>query len=138
MIDHAEIARLIPHDGDMVLLDRVTAWDEAGIACTAVSHRLPTNPLRRADMLPAAAGIEYCAQAMALHGSLLDGSGMRQGLLASLRKVRFGVTRLDDIACDLTVAARVMLRETNSFIYAFTLSALGKTLMDGQASVFLL
>ena len=41
----------------------------------------PANPLRAEGRLGAAAGIEYAAQAMALHGSLLagEGSAPRQG-----------------------------------------------------------
>ena len=49
------------------------------------------NPLRAHDRLSAACGIEYAAQAMAVHGALcagLDGQQTpRNGLLASVRGV---------------------------------------------------
>lgn len=69
--DHAWIAAHIPHQGDMCLLDRVVKWDEQRIQCQAGSHRLGDNPLRSRDRLSAACGIEYAAQAMAVHGALL-------------------------------------------------------------------
>ena len=72
MLDRAAIARRSPHQGRMCLLERVLDWDAAQIRCGAVSHRDAGNPLRAHDRLAAACGIEYAAQAMAVHGSLLS------------------------------------------------------------------
>ncbi|MDD3577131.1 MAG: 3-hydroxylacyl-ACP dehydratase, partial [Halothiobacillus sp.] len=70
-LDHQEIAARIPHQGSMCLLDRVIDWDEQKIECSAISHQAMDNPLRRNNRLGAAIGIEYAAQAMAVHGALL-------------------------------------------------------------------
>ena len=70
MLTREAIAALLPHDGAMVLLDEATAWDEARIACSARSHRDRSNPLRREGKLSSLCGVEYAAQAMALHGKL--------------------------------------------------------------------
>ena len=70
-LDRAWIASHIPHQGSMCLLDYVEAWDRERIRCRASSHRAADNPLRAYGRLGAACGIEYAAQAMAVHGALL-------------------------------------------------------------------
>jgi predicted hotdog family 3-hydroxylacyl-ACP dehydratase len=67
----ADIESLIPHAGAMCLLDRVLEWDRDGIVCETQTHRLPDNPLRNTRGLPITAALEYAAQAVALHGSLM-------------------------------------------------------------------
>ncbi len=71
-MNHDAICARLPHAGRMCLLDRLEAWDGDSITCFATSHRDAHNPLRRAGRLPAVAGVEYAAQAMALHGNLLS------------------------------------------------------------------
>ncbi|MSP01570.1 MAG: hypothetical protein EXR07_11065 [Acetobacteraceae bacterium] len=44
-IRHAEIERLVPQKGAMCLLDSVLEYSADGIACGAVSHLDPANPL---------------------------------------------------------------------------------------------
>lgn len=137
-MDRHDIGALVPHDGAMVLLDAVESWTERDITCTARSHQRADNPLRRASRLPAICGIEYGAQAMAVHGALVAGGKGRPGVLASLRKVAIHVDRLDDVAGDLTVRAEVMLGDRDRMIYGFSISAAGAELLAGQAAVFLL
>ena len=69
MLDRAAIAASIPHHGAMCLLDAVVDWSETAIFCRAVSHTDPANPLRADGRLGAEAGIEYAAQARAVHGA---------------------------------------------------------------------
>ena len=112
-LDHTWIASHIPHQGSMCLLDYVEAWDEQGIRCCASSHRAADNPLRAYDRLGAACGIEYAAQAMAVHGALLAPSGSagaRVGYLVSVRGVQLHVPRLDDVVADLLVEAICITR----------------------------
>ena len=131
------VAALIPHQGAMCLLDAVTRHDAETILCTATSHRDPANPLRRDGMLPAIAGVEYAAQAMALHGALLDGGAQRPGFLSALRGLTLAVARLDDIAAPLEVSATALLRESGGLIYSFRVAAAGATLLAGQATMML-
>src|SRR5439155_1324583 len=78
------------------------------------------NPLRLHGRLGAACGIEYAAQAMAVHGALIAASaplastvatsvrgsiGSSVGYLASVRNVSLRVERLDDLEADLIAAA---------------------------------
>ena len=68
-LNRPDIARLIPHAGRMVLLDGVLDWTAETLRARACSHRAPDNPLRRAGRLSVIAGIEYAAQATAIHGA---------------------------------------------------------------------
>ena len=43
-LDRDWIARHIPHQGSMCLLDGVEEWDAQHILCRATSHRAPDNP----------------------------------------------------------------------------------------------
>ncbi|SPK74510.1 putative beta-hydroxyacyl-acyl carrier protein (ACP)-dehydratase (plasmid) [Cupriavidus taiwanensis] len=143
--DRAWIAARIPHQGSMCLLDGVVAWDPASVRCTATSHTLADNPLRAQGRLAALCGIEYAAQAMAVHGALLaeaePGGGARQrprtGYLASVRKLVLQVERLDDIPAPLEVTAERISGEGASVLYAFVVSAAGRTLLSGRAAVIL-
>jgi len=137
-LDHAWIAHHIPHQGSMCLLDCVEAWDEQRIQCRANSHRALNNPLRSNDRLGAACGIEYAAQAMAVHGALLalpDATGTRVGYLVSVRGTQLQVARLDDIAADLEVEAVCITRSENNILYQFSISAAGMMLLNGRATV---
>lgn len=140
ILDHTWIARHIPHQGGMCLLDGVESWDEQGIRCRAVSHRATDNPLRAHGRLGAACGIEYAAQAMAVHGALLAPPGSvrpRFGYLVSARGVRLLVSRLDDIADDLLIEAVCTTRSTNNVMYQFSIHAAGSLLLEGRTTVML-
>jgi len=139
MLDRTAIAARIPHQGDMCLLDAVLDWNSEMIRCTSCSHRHPDNPLRSGDRLGIAAGIEYAAQAMAVHGGLLadDGAPPRQGYLVSVRGVNFHVARLDDQPETLQVEAERLSGDRHQVLYAFRLSAGGLPLVDGRAAVVL-
>ncbi len=69
-IDAERIRKLVPHAGNMCLLERVVACDAASIRCETRSHLDQSNPLRRNGHLSSICAIEYAAQAMALHGAL--------------------------------------------------------------------
>nr|WP_315244808.1 3-hydroxylacyl-ACP dehydratase [uncultured Albidiferax sp.] len=123
----------------MCLLDCVLQWDDNTIVCTASSHRAPDNPLRANGRLGAACGVEYAAQAMAVHGSLLaqSNSAPRVGYLASVRSVALQVPRLDDLAGDLTITAERITGDANNILYRFTVAVDGQTLLTGRAAVVL-
>lgn len=136
-LDAAAIARLVPHQGRMCLLDRALAWDASRILCATDRHRDTGNPLRRDGMLPAICGLEFAFQAMALHGALNAGAAQRPGFVSSLRDVALETERLDDIAGDLQVEAAALVAEAGGFIYRFAVTAAGRDLLHGQAAVIL-
>jgi len=142
MLKHIDIASLIPHQRGMCLLEQVVKWDDLSICCRTASHRNPRNPLRRESGLPAACGIEYAAQAIAVHGGLRaanhpDFHAPAAGYLANARDVTWAVDRLDDIEGELQVDAEQLISEGGRSIYTFCLSAAGRQLMQGRVAVVL-
>jgi predicted hotdog family 3-hydroxylacyl-ACP dehydratase len=145
-LDHDDIARRIPHQGSMCLLERVTAWDAGQITCEASSHRAADNPLRAFGRLGASCGIEYAAQAMAVHGALIAEALLRAdgvipqpqvGYLASVRSVTLHVEGLDDLSGPLTIHAERMSGDTGTILYSFSLHAGPALLVSGRAVVVL-
>lgn len=139
IFDRAWIAAHIPHQGRMCLLDGVLECDDERIVCHAGSHRAHDNPLRSHGCLHVACGIEYAAQAMAVHGALCSAQGgrPRAGLLASLRSVELLVDRLDDIATPLRIAAHRQGGDRSSVLYGFVVSSDDARLIEGRAAVIL-
>lgn len=134
----------IPHQGRMCLIDEVLAWDAHHIRCRSATHRAADHPLRSHGRLGAACGIEYAAQAMAVHGALAGsaaanadpaGDRVQAGFLASLRNVRLHVERLDDIESDLVCEAGLLAGDRQSALYGFTVTAAQLTLLTGRATV---
>jgi len=138
-LDREWIEAHIPHRGAMCLLDGVLEWDAQRILCRATSHRDPANPLRVAGILPAACGIEYGAQAMAVHGALLNAHGapLGRGFLASVRAVRLRAARLDDVEGPLQVSAERLSGEDDHVLYAFSIAGDAGELVSGRAAVVL-
>lgn len=145
----AWIREHIPHQGRMCLLEQVLFWDRQELRCRSGSHRAADHPLRAHGRLGSACLIEYAAQAVAIHGALLQtlehaptahelppapAETLRHeytqgatparissaaGLLASARSVELAVERLDDIAADLLIEARRLHSDARSALYAF-------------------
>lgn len=137
--DHAWIAARIPHAGTMCLLERVLAWDSSRIHCLATSHMAAEHPLACAGTLGVANGIEYAAQAMAVHGALLAGSDTAPaaGFLTSVRDVQWDGARLDTLGSELQVHAERLSGDAHTILYGFRLEAAGRTVLSGRASVML-
>jgi predicted hotdog family 3-hydroxylacyl-ACP dehydratase len=137
-LDRSWIERHIPHQGRMCLLDGVLSWDAIRIRCRATSHRLEDNPLRAHGRLGAACGVEYAAQAMAVHGAIMadtSGTPARAGLLTSVRNLVLRVTRLDDLDTELIASAERLAGDEGSTLYEFTLSSGGRELLSGRAGI---
>ncbi len=129
---------LIPHQGDMCLLEAVETWDEQAISCVTQSHRSSRNPLRRAGRLSALHLAEYGAQTMAVHGGLLARAQNRRappGFLAALRDLRLQVHYIDDIEALLEVRAEVLSAGDAGWVYAFRVTAAARELATGRVSV---
>ena len=127
----------------MCLLDGVVRSDEHFIRCTSGNHRDARNPLRVGGQLPALCGIEYAAQAMAVHGGLMrqqEGkmrSRPRSGYLASLRDVVCHRERMDDLEGSLFVEAVKVLGDEDQVIYEFRLWVGEVEILSGRAAVVL-
>jgi len=139
LIGQDEIRKLIPHSGDMCLLSSVTKWDATHICCTASSHRNANNPLARNGKVYALTGIEFAAQAMAVHGGLtsLKGKRPRAGFLVNVRDVKTQVACLSDYADDLQIDAEQLMDGGSSVTYSFSIHAGEQKLLSGRAMVVL-
>jgi len=139
LISREAIAAMIPHAGSMCLLDGVLAWDAGSIRCLSRTHRDRHNPLRVDERLPALCGVEYAAQAMAIHGVLAGNVGKRPrlGYLASLREVHCSRSRLDDLEGDLIVEAERLMGEESRVIYSFDVRVGDIEVLRGRAAVVL-
>lgn len=140
LMDHAGIAARVPHAGAMCLLDAVLACTGDTIECRIVNQADPHHPLRTASGLLAPAGIEYAAQAMALHGSMSSAAGQPPvpGFLASARSVTLHHVRLDTQPGPLSVTATRVAGNGGQALYRFELrDATGQLLVDGRAAVVL-
>ena len=139
MLARTDFIDLIPHAGDMCLLDGVTAWDATSIHATSVRHVLATHPLRGEDGLHAVHLAEYGAQAMAVHGALRarerGDTEPRPGMLVSLRGVKLSVQRIDTLEGVLDVHAECLIADENGAQYAFRVLHDGVELASGRAAV---
>jgi predicted hotdog family 3-hydroxylacyl-ACP dehydratase len=136
------IETLLPHAGRMRLIDRVVSYDEQSIVCESDSHRAADHPLAEAGVLSIICGLEYGAQAMAIHGALLASNGpsvarARHGYLVAASDLQWAVERLDKCAAPLVIRAVSEFRSANQVAYRFEITASGTAVLQGRASVLL-
>jgi predicted hotdog family 3-hydroxylacyl-ACP dehydratase len=139
MLAKTDFVDLVPHAGDMCLLDGVVAWDDASIHATSTSHVLDTHPLRGLHGLHAVHLAEYGAQAMAVHGALRareqGATAPRPGMLVSLRGVRLAVDRVDTLTGTLHVHAQCLIADASGAQYTFRIEHDGEEIASGRAAV---
>lgn len=136
MIEHDMIHKLVPHAGDMCLIERVDHWDATTLLCRAHTGEPAVHPLGVDDGLPATALAEYGAQAMAVHGALLAGDDAppRAGLLVALRGLELAVDRLT-APSELTIRAHRAGGDDHGASYDFDIHSEGRRLARGTATV---
>jgi predicted hotdog family 3-hydroxylacyl-ACP dehydratase len=94
--------------------------------------------------------VEYAAQAMALHGNLLDRPDIatavedgsagavfrppRLGYLASVRDLKFSIDDLSRVPDDLRIRAQRLSGDDRGFIYEFEIHGGGRSLMTGRVA----
>jgi predicted hotdog family 3-hydroxylacyl-ACP dehydratase len=116
----------------------VEYWDAERVVCRTSQHRSPANPLRANAQLSSIHGVEFAAQAMAVHGGLLGRTGAAPsvGLLVSLRDCVLHCERLDVLDSPLTVEARRITGNNDLMMYGFSVTA-NVLVIEGRASVLL-
>ena len=84
-------------------------------------------------------GVEYAAQAVAVHGALTENSSSaKKGYLAALRDVVCSVERLDTQDDDLVVRTTRVAAESGRLLYDFRIEAGGRELLKGRLSIVLI
>jgi predicted hotdog family 3-hydroxylacyl-ACP dehydratase len=130
-----DIAKLLPHAGDSILIERVVGWDEEHIRVATTLHRSVDNPLRRHGHLAAVHLVEFAAQAMALHGGLRDqaaGRPPRAALLVSVRDLVLHREHLEKLDGELEILAHALMIDPQSWQYGFTVRHAGSEIASGR------
>ncbi len=137
LLNASALCESLPHAERMCLLDRVIVWDEGSIHCTTLSHRRLYNPLRTVEGLPAVSGIEYAAQAMAVHEGLCAGhTAPRMGVLAAVRNLELYTDWLHDHRGELQIFAQKLRGDNCGGVYAFSITTQeGILLLSGRVTV---
>jgi predicted hotdog family 3-hydroxylacyl-ACP dehydratase len=135
-----DIAKLIPHQGEMCLWEHVMRWDETRIVLETTSHAALTNPLRSDHRLRAVHLCEYGAQAMAVHGALTANARVQRmtgGMLVALRSVQFHCDYIEQLAGSIVGEATCLQATVSTQQYGFRLLHAGVVLAEGRAAVVL-
>ncbi|NBA94011.1 hotdog family protein [Pseudomonas sp. R5(2019)] len=108
------IAELVPHSGDMILIDAVESFDQDQV-CTHVTVR-PGGPFSRPDgSLPAWIGVELMAQSVAAFAGCRarsKGEPVQLGFLLGTRKFECNVEHFP-VGTELSIHAQRSLEDDN-------------------------
>lgn len=138
-MDRENLCDLIPHAGEMCLLEAIEDWGEDWIRCRTGCHRWAQNPLARNGRLDAIHALEIGAQAVAAHGGLLasrngaPAAGVKY--LAAIRRLELKPGPLDQLTGDLTVNARCLDSQGQHGIYQMEVASDEATILSAQVTV---
>ena len=138
-LQRQQIADLIPHQGNMCLLDTIVRWDDEEIAASAVRHHDPDNPLLREGELRCIVLIEYAAQAAAVHAALTEGS-IGEGeaaFIGAVRSLKLHRQLIDRNCRELEFQARCILNDPSGAIYQLTAHSGQELLMESRVVMVL-
>lgn len=132
-----DIAPLLPHAAPMILIESPIESAENYLMCRTDSHLLANHPLRIEGILNIFSGIEYAAQAMALHARLSGAPGQEgeqppRGFVATASKVKAFAARLDQYPHPLLVRVDRIASSRDSSLYSFIIKADEILLLEGQ------
>lgn len=133
----ADIEQVLPHRGRMRLVERVLEWDTESIA---VGLRVPLDGLFQEDGgMPAHAGIEYMAQAVACWAGCqarLRGNPPPLGFLLGSRRYESAVPVFPAGAELRIEARRELLGENGLGVFACRILEAGVVIATANVSVF--
>ena len=134
LIEHQQIAQLIPHGEAMCLLDQVTDWDEHHLNAITASHRRMDNPLIEDGRMDTVALVEYGAQAAAVHAALQQ-SGLgaaRPAYIGAIKNLQLFAEDVDVSVAELQIHAQCIFNDGNGAIYDISAYAKEDSLMTGR------
>ena len=128
------IAELLPHAGAMVLIDRVGSYSVESILCFSnVVEK--ENPLAVEGEVGIYSGVEYAAQAMALHSTLSSSGGKAEkGVVAVVSKLEAYSDVLKGV---IEVRAEKIDFTGDSSLYDFTVLSRDQLVLSGRMLVLL-
>ncbi len=141
-LTHEQIEQCLPHAGKMSLLGGIDYADVNKLRASASSHLKADNPLRSRGRIACINGIEYAAQAMAVHGYLLSktqsAGSVPKGYIATVRNVIIEQAFFPEHSATLDIEVVQLLADKNGFTYQFSLSYEQKALISGKITIFLI
>jgi predicted hotdog family 3-hydroxylacyl-ACP dehydratase len=107
------------------------------------THTHANNPLRAENRLGALCGVEYAAQAVAIHGAILNCEGgpgqgpthPMHGYLVALRDVDVRVERLDNLPEELEIVAVRVAALAGGASYRYVIRRGPETLQSGRLTL---
>ena len=136
-LDQHAIEQRLPHAGKMSLLQSVTHADINCLTAKTKSHLDADNPLRIAGEIASINGVEYAAQAMAIHGSLLSDKP-QAGYIATVRNIVLDIPFLPQSNSYLVIEVEQLMSDTNGFTYQFQIHCQEQSIISGKITVFLM
>ncbi len=123
----------------MILLDRVTGWDETTLTAESDAPRRNDHPFMRDGRLGVAWLVETGAQAMAVHGYLRANPDEppRRGYLAAIKKVSFATDNVTPDDAPLMLNVTLRMGDARSSLYRFDVGGARGPLAEGEAMVTL-
>jgi len=151
ILNREEIERRLPHAGVMSLLDKIIQADETTLTAQAVSYRDADNPLRVNGKITMVNGIEYAAQAMAVHGALVLEKKQEenkaelkssQGYIATVRNIELNSPYFPEAdpssSAALLIKVKQLMSDQNGFTYQFDIHYEQQQLISGRITIFLI
>jgi predicted hotdog family 3-hydroxylacyl-ACP dehydratase len=137
ILNASEIEQCLPHAGKMSLLESVIETSQRHLKASAISHYQQDNPLLLNGQLSIIHGVEYAAQAMAVHGFLLSDSRAK-GYIATLRSINMSVRYFPNRTFPLMIEVEQLIRHKQGFTYQFIIHCEQTRLISGKITVFLM
>lgn len=112
-----DVIDLIPHTGDMVLLDRIIDYDDQGLTAELVVRG--DGWLGDAETVPAWVGIEYMAQTIAAYAGVaarLANEPIRLGFLLGTRHYNSNVAAFK-VGSTLTIRVKKIIQDESLGVF---------------------
>ncbi len=125
MIDYNDVAGLIPHSGQMVLLDRIVEFDQDGL--TAEMTVRDDGLFGNEQGVPAWAGIEYMAQAVGAFAGIkskLAGEPIKLGYLLGTRRYNSNVASFA-VGTALTIKVTTIIQDEKLGVFDCAIRGVG-------------
>ena len=119
------ISDLLPHDGNMVLLDRVLEYDQESLVAEVVVR--DDGLFGDGQTIPAWIGIEYMAQTVAAHGGMmchLAGKPINLGFLLGTRRYTSNISDFI-VGTRLTVKVHRLIEDQGLGVFVCQISGNG-------------
>jgi predicted hotdog family 3-hydroxylacyl-ACP dehydratase len=128
-------SELLAHSGDMMLLDKIVKFDDQSMVSEVVVR---FDGLFGDDKaVPALVGIEYMAQTISAHGSMMDKLAKRPSYLGFLLGTRLYTSNVDNflIGSVLTVTVEKIMQEQGLGLFDCNITAPG-VLVEAKLNVY--